>query len=124
MKKIFQTVIISLILISVVKKCSSQEVLGFSNTKIILRYYKSSSKNIERLNDSLTIRIKKTGLKYRITIVNDDKILSTCDYIFRGNYVNREFITRNLKDEGPDLIREKRKVKILEPIKTDCIKNY
>ncbi|HVG16868.1 MAG TPA: hypothetical protein VM935_17990 [Chitinophagaceae bacterium] len=122
MKKLLgYLVLFFLLLFSIDSKC--QDVLSISETNIVLRFFPNAKENIKQLNDSTFTRIVKVGSLYKLSVfTKDGKLLKACSYKFRGNYVTKKFTSRNSSDLGPDFVTTTKKIKKLEPVSNNCLK--
>lgn len=122
MKKLTSLILV-ILLFNVNANC--QEYYKIENTSQVIRYYKNLKDNTESISDSISMRVSRKGEIFYITLNNQSgKLLATCEYRFTKKYVDRVFVSRNATENGNELIKSKKKIKVLEPVNDNCIKRF
>lgn len=104
---------------------NGQEYYKIFETNQSIRYYNTASTSIEKIDDSLSIIMEKKGSYFNLSLVKKDGILLvSCMYKFSGNYETQTYTTRITDIDGSKVIRKRRKVKVLKPLKESCIKYF
>ena len=122
MKKLTSIILLTLFFKASV---SSQEYYKIENMPQIIRYYKNLKNNTESVSDSISIKISKKDKVFFLTLIDQNsKLLISCKYRFTNKYEDRVFVSRNTKEDGNELVKSKKKVKVLEPVSGNCIKTF
>jgi hypothetical protein len=117
------TILFLLILnLCILSKLESQELYRISNTHNIIRFYKSSTSNIEFLTDSVSVDIKRQDSTFTLSFYNKQgKAITSCLYKFKGRFATIVLTNRSSGFKKDGMVKKKQKVKVLEPIESDCI---
>lgn len=68
------------------------------------------------------LKIEKAGSLFRLSVLDINKIeLFNCFYKFTGSYNNVTRATRSTSSNGNKIIQKNTKIKILMPIKNNCL---
>jgi hypothetical protein len=104
---------------------SSQEYYKIVNTSHVIRYYSNSKDNTESINDSVSMKLSRQGQVFYVTLIDQDgKSFAKCRYRFNNKYEDRVFIDRGTTNDDNELAKSKKKIKLLEPLKNNCIKDF
>jgi hypothetical protein len=104
---------------------SSQEYYKIVNTSHVIRYYSNSKDNTEFINDSISMKLSRQGQLFYVTLIDQEgKSFAGCRYRFNNKYENRVFLNRGKTNDGNELVKSKKKIRLLEPLKNNCIKDF
>ena len=102
---------------------NNKESIQIQDTDFVIRFYPKAKKNIEILNDTLSLSIYKKNETYHLGLIKNGKIITACNYRYKGKIINRTTIKRNTTEKEGPFSNEMQKIKIIEPINFNCIAN-
>ena len=120
----YQFIIVTVFITFSYLNATSQTFLKIDSSENIFRYYSESVENLEKINDSVTVKISKKRGCYTFKVYNSAKLVDRCYYSESGK-ISSEVIKQRVFDKSGETFKMiERKVIFLSPTILNCMEKY